>query len=85
VDLGLRQRLFSNKGTLSIGCRDVFDTQRFEVNAFANTFYQRGAFKRQTRVATINFTYRFGKQINNEKRKVSRPTDAPQEGGGMDF
>ena len=85
LDVSLRQKLFAGNATLALGCRDVFDTQGFEVRGNAATFSQVGGFKRQTRVATINFTYRLGSQNNSERKKSRAQEAAPQEGGGGDF
>lgn len=71
LNAGVQKQVLKNKGTVKLNIRDMMNTMiaNGEIN-FQRTeasFQQR----RDSRVATISFAYRFGKPINGvQKRKT---------------
>jgi iron complex outermembrane recepter protein len=68
LSFGIAKQIFKNKGTIKLTVRDILYTQKME--GFTN-FKQATEYfiiKRDTRTASISFTYRFGKQIRIQQR-----------------
>lgn len=82
IDAGYRLDLLKNKASLVINISDIFNTRRFFVDTRGTNFIGDVYRKRETRVATIQFTYRFGKQQESYRRDNRRRF---QEGGEMDM
>lgn len=82
LDAGYRLDFLKNKASLTLNVSDIFDTRRFYVDTRGINFYGDVYRKRETRVATIQFTYRFGKQQESNRRDNRRRM---QEGGEMDM
>ena len=84
VSIGVSKQVMKNKGTIRLGIRDVFYTQRFRaVSRYANVdaaFQERG----DSRVVNINFTYRFSKgKINGTpKRRAGSASEEQNRVGG---
>jgi outer membrane receptor protein involved in Fe transport len=76
VTSAVQKQVLKNKGTLKLAVRDMFNTMRPKGNIdFQNT---RASFaqRQDNRVATISFTYRFGKPIKGiQKRKTGGAGD----------
>jgi iron complex outermembrane recepter protein len=76
VTSAVQKQVLKNKGTLKFAVRDMFNTMRPKGNIdFQNT---RASFaqRQDNRVATISFTYRFGKPIKGiQKRKTGGAGD----------
>lgn len=65
VSVGIAKQLLKNKGTLKLSARDIFYTQAM---AGLTTFYQSTEYfkiTRDSRICTLSFTYRFGKQFKS--------------------
>ncbi|MCX7742952.1 MAG: TonB-dependent receptor [Flavobacteriales bacterium] len=82
LDAGYRLDFLKNKASLTLNVSDIFDTRRFYVDTRGINFYGDVYRKRETRVATIQFTYRFGKQQESNRRENRRRM---QEGGEMEM
>jgi hypothetical protein len=68
LSFGIAKQVFKNKGTIKFTARDILYTQKME--GFTN-FKQATEYfiiKRDTRAASISFTYRFGKQMKTQQR-----------------
>lgn len=84
VSLGVSKQIMKNKGTIRLGVRDVFYTQRFRaVSKYANVdaaFQERG----DSRQVSVNFTYRFSKgKINGApKRRAGSASEEQNRVGG---
>ena len=68
LSFGIAKQIFNNKGTIKFTARDILYTQKME--GFTN-FKQATEYfiiKRDTRAASISFTYRFGKQVKPQQR-----------------
>ncbi len=81
-DISLKKVFLDKKLDMSMRVSDLFNSQKFQINA-ANTGYtQNLAFKRESRVAYLTITYRFGNQKDNQhkngqKRKDNNDTNPP--------
>lgn len=75
ISAGVSKQVFNNKGTLKFTVRDIFYTQAMK----GLTTFQRADeyFKltRDTRVATLAFTYRFGKAAKSTRRSNGGAND----------
>ncbi len=59
VNIGLRRNVLDGSGTLSFNLADVFNSRHFSLKTESQAFYQLREFNRETRIATLSFTYRF--------------------------
>lgn len=85
VDIGIRHELFKGKLSLSINVTDIFDIREFEIRNFGEGFDFYQLRKRESRVANVNLSYRFGKSDSAaSKRKQSRQSE-PQFDINPDF
>lgn len=78
VSAGIARQVLKNKGTLKLNVRDIFYTNKAtgDIN-FENTlahFVQ----TRDSRVASLSFTYRFGKPIKDARQRKSGGADEEQ-------
>lgn len=84
MSVGVSKQVMKSKGTIRLNVRDVFYTQRFRgVSKYANVdaaFQERG----DSRVASINFTYRFskGKISGTPKRRAGSASEEQNRVGG---
>lgn len=68
LTVGVSKNVLKNKGTVKFSMRDVFHTQWTKGNTFFEGAHEKFLVSRDSRVATISFTYRFGKAIKATKR-----------------
>lgn len=80
VGVGVSKQILKNKGTLKFTFRDIFYTQAMKGNTTFKGATEYFKLQRDTRVATIGFTYRFGKALKTPSRK-SGATDEMQRVG----
>lgn len=83
TDLAVAFKVFSGRGTLNFKLTDIFDTRQFGVNITDTTLDRVFRRKRESRVASVNFIWRFGSQDNKGKSNTRKPKqdDAPASGG----
>jgi iron complex outermembrane recepter protein len=75
LSVGIAKQILNNRGTVKLTARDMLYTQKME--GFTN-FKQATEYfiiKRDTRSATISFTYRFGKQLKMRQRTEGSAED----------
>lgn len=77
VNIGARRDVFNRRGTVSLSISDVFNTRDYLIQSDDVRFSQTRKFKRETRVATLSFTWRFGGFREQEKVEVVRYSDDP--------
>ena len=77
VDVALRQRLFRDRGALTLRVSDVFNTQRQRIVAYGPGFDASYYNKYETRVGYLGFSWYFGS--NKPPKKIE---SQPQGGGG---
>ncbi len=81
VDVGIKYDLMKGKASISLNVTDIFDTRKFQIHTDQDNFIYDGFRKRETRIATLTFAYRFGKQESTNQRKKGQKNPV-QEGGG---
>lgn len=59
-DIAFKQKLFDDKLTLTARIADVFNTRQFGMLVMTETFSQESVTKRESRIAYIGISYRFG-------------------------
>ena len=69
LDAGLQKQILKNKGTLKLSVRDIFASQNFtgyvnyqDIDVYIKSLHD-------SRTASLTFTYRFGKPIQNQQRR----------------
>ncbi|MGC4034906.1 MAG: TonB-dependent receptor [Chitinophagaceae bacterium] len=65
LSLGISKQIFKNKGTIKLTARDMLYTQVMEGLTHFLDVNEYFKLRRDTRVCTLAFTYRFGKAIKN--------------------
>ncbi len=69
VNVGFSKQILKKKGSLRLNIRDVFYTQQFSGYSKYQNIDVTIKNTRDSRVANLSFTYRFGKQQNTPQRK----------------
>lgn len=78
-DVSLKNVFFDRKLDVSMRVSDVFNSQKFQINT-ANTGYsQNFTNKRESRVAYLTLTYRFGNLMDKNHKKGQRQKDNEDE------
>jgi hypothetical protein len=82
LSLGISKALFDNKATIKLAARDLFYTQAMiGFTEFQNST-EYFSLRRDTRVAALSFTYRFGKAFKSStKRSTGAATEEAQRVG----
>lgn len=83
VDFALKKELLKSKGTLTLGVTDVFDQMRFRINTSGSNFSQEAERKRETRIATLTFNYRFGSGDFSPRKSKPKESDYKNDEGGF--
>jgi iron complex outermembrane receptor protein len=76
VAAGVQKSMFGNKGTLRFNITDIFWTNLPKAVITYNNYIEKWHAYRETRVANLSFTYRFGK---NTVQAARRRTTASEE------
>jgi outer membrane receptor protein involved in Fe transport len=82
INVGLRRDLFRDRASLSLNVTDIFDTREFRSEIITREFTETRNRKRETRIGTLTFTYRFGKQGDTDRRNRQKGDDDDGPGGG---
>lgn len=83
LDLGFKKDILNKKATLTFNITDVFNTKEFAIQNAGVNFEGLMVRKWETRIATLNFTYKIGSlNSENEKKVKSKPMEG---GGDVDF
>ncbi|MBF9223786.1 outer membrane beta-barrel protein [Hymenobacter ruricola] len=77
IDLAARYNVLGEHGTFTLRVADLFNTLRFDSNDSGAGFATVTRFKRESRIAYLGFTYRFGQTSESRARRKS----ADDEGG----
>jgi outer membrane receptor protein involved in Fe transport len=78
IDVGIKQDLFKRKASILLNVSDILNTRRMNtVNELSGYYFE---MHRQftSRVATLTFTYRFGK-VNDSKKKPNMQQNMQQD------
>jgi hypothetical protein len=73
LDLGFKKDIYKEKIALSISFNDVFDNRRFKIVMYDANFSSSVYRKRETRIFTINLTWKFGESNNVPEKKPKMP------------
>jgi outer membrane receptor protein involved in Fe transport len=82
VDFALKKEVLKNKGTITFGVTDLFDQMRFRINTSGSNFSQEATRKRETRIATLTFNYRFGSGDFAPRKNKAKENDYKNDDGG---
>jgi outer membrane receptor protein involved in Fe transport len=83
VNLGLQQKVLKNRGTLRVNVTDVFYTNVIPAHVTYTDYQEEFLVRRDTRVATVSFSYKFGKNtVPGARRRQSGAEDIKQRAGG---
>jgi len=83
VDFAVKKDVLKNKGTITFGVTDLFDQMRFRINTSGSNFSQETQRKRETRIATITFNYRFGSGDFAPRKNKAKENDYKNDDGGF--
>lgn len=72
------QKKFKNNSTLKLSFTDIFFTSNIKGQTVYNNYIENFAVKRDTRVATLSYTYNFGSSKNGQPRKTGGADDLKQ-------
>jgi outer membrane receptor protein involved in Fe transport len=82
MDLGLKKEIFKN-ATLSLNINDLTDSRKMKIIGNNDpSFYLEMTRKRESRVATLTFSYRFGKISETKKSRPDKQNNGGGDGGG---
>lgn len=81
VGAGLSKSLFNNKATLKLAFRDIFYTQAMNGLTLFKDTEEYFEMKRDTRVAVLSFTWRFGKSFKGSVKRRASADDEMQRAG----
>ena len=84
VDIGLKKDILKNKASISIACSDIFNTQQMNMILSNTNFYQDMTRKKESRILTFTFLYRFGQSDISQKRKGGKTGEGQNEIRGGD-
>lgn len=80
MDIGMKKEIFKN-ATLSLNVNDITNSRRMKMKASDANFTQTMERRRESRVITVTFAYRFGKLSDQTKKNRM---DKSNNGGGFD-
>lgn len=68
LDMGVKKNFFDRKFTLSINCRDVLDSRKWETYTSSDSFDRHQINRRRSRTVRFTLTWNFGNQNAKKKR-----------------
>ncbi|MES2568021.1 MAG: TonB-dependent receptor [Bacteroidota bacterium] len=81
-NIGLQQKLWNNKATLKLNVNDVLYTNQTTADVTFTDYKENFVVRRDSRVLTIAFTYKFGKSsVPGSKRRQGGADDIKQRAG----
>ncbi len=84
MDAAIKFDLFKSRASLTFNISDIFDTRRFAIYSYDDYFYGDIYRKRESRIFTFQFTWKFG-DINGQNTKRRNNNNNNQGGGGEDM
>lgn len=83
VSAGIQKRFMENRMTIKLNVNDIFYSNKVTATTTFTNYQETFHVNRDTRVATIAFTYKFGKNsISPSRRKQGGADDIKQRAGG---
>ncbi|GEO07407.1 TonB-dependent receptor [Adhaeribacter aerolatus] len=83
TEMALKKDVLNKKGTVSFRLNDIFNTMEFNFNQTGENFRSESYRKRQSRIAFIGFSYRFGNtpgQNNRQRERRNQDNDSDDNG-----
>jgi outer membrane receptor protein involved in Fe transport len=82
INVGLRKDILKDRGSVSLNITDILDTREFRLQTnVPNEFTQTSNNKRESRIATLTFTWRFGKLLDSERNNRQGRENGPDSSG----
>jgi outer membrane receptor for ferrienterochelin and colicin len=78
-DLSFKKNLFNKKITVGFRISDLFNSSRFASTSFGPGFDMFSTRKRESRVAFLTLTFRFGKEDKSQSRKKQKKDENDNE------
>lgn len=79
VSIGVQRKLWEGKGTLKVNVNDVFYTQKISATVQFSGYEEHFTVMRDTRVATLSFTWKFGQgSVQGVKKRQGGAEDIKQ-------
>jgi iron complex outermembrane recepter protein len=75
LSVGVSKQVLKNQGSVKLSLRDIFYTQKMEGLSYFQGSDEYFKLLRDSRVATVSFSYRFGKTMKSVKRSSGGATD----------
>lgn len=79
LNVGARKDLLDDKLSISLNISDVLNSREFVFSSTGEGYFQDFSRKRESRIATISASYRFGGYSERNDRRERRPTDSEME------
>ncbi|MDB4297244.1 TonB-dependent receptor family protein [Flavobacteriaceae bacterium] len=79
VDIGASYKILKDKGTITLGVSDIFNTFRVRFTA-KEPFNQIGAFNWESRRISLGFVYNFGSKIKPPKKRKHTSNESGDDG-----
>jgi len=76
VDFAAKYNVLGDRGTLTLRLADIFNTLHFDYTAYGADLATASHFKRESRIAFLGFTYRFGQNRNAKPGKKEREDES---------
>lgn len=85
VDAGIRQEIWKGKGSVNFNVTDIFFTRKFQIHNFSEYHDYNGIRIRESRVAMLTLSYRFGKAEMGQRRKNRQDQRGSEQQDMIDF
>ena len=85
MDAGIKKGFFDRKLVLSINCRDVFNSRKWESYTGSDTFSRYTLNKRRSRTVNFNLTWNFGNSQGKKKRDEQTNDNDEEEMSGSGY
>jgi hypothetical protein len=82
IATGVQKTAFQGKGTFRLSVTDIFWTNLPRATITYNNYIEKWHAYRETRVATISFTYRFGKKTVAQARRRTTGSEEERQRAG---
>ncbi|MCA1763753.1 MAG: TonB-dependent receptor family protein [Flavobacteriales bacterium] len=77
INIGIRRNILNDKATISFNVSDILNTRIFNIETSGRNFSQQREFNRETRIATVSFSYRFGGFKTQSEKTDAKFMDDP--------
>ncbi len=84
VDAGIRQELWKGRASISLNVNDIFNTRKMVIHSIGDGFVSDMTRTRESRVAMLNFSYRFGSAEYNVRKKNQRNQNQQEQNNSME-